>query len=375
MGEKITYILGAGASVGAFPLVKKGGKWERSLAEILIIVPAEIRKAHPQLITENIHNILEALKETGHQGINFGNIDSYAKYLYHTNKKEQLMKVKIALTFYFVYNQLFHSAAQDEKRYLNFITSMINSEHRFPENVKILSWNYDFLVQNASALFGEEKFSEGQGVAHRSPAFLEYFPHCGYEFNLTHNQYVNDQFSLVHLNGIAGFYIKKNKTGNNVFSSIFNDLGKNEHNARVDAEEVLSAFDREYSNIPHLMTFAWETNCETKSSLSNSYEIAKKIIKDTTTLVVIGYSFPFYNREVDNMIFDEIKPTLKKIYYQDPTIDGTFLDNRYNLSNRSIQEYSMAEASRGDVQMFRKLPPVEIEHIPYVDQFYIPVEL
>jgi hypothetical protein len=34
--DKVTYILGAGASIGTFPLVKGAGKWEKKgLADIL----------------------------------------------------------------------------------------------------------------------------------------------------------------------------------------------------------------------------------------------------------------------------------------------------------------------------------------------------
>jgi len=33
-------------------------------------------------------------------------------------------------------------------------------------------------------------------------------------------------------------------------------------------------------------------------------------------LVIIGYSFPFFNREVDRTLFDSMI-NLKKIYYQD----------------------------------------------------------
>jgi hypothetical protein len=124
-----------------------------------------------------------------------------------------------------------------------------------------------------------------------------------------------------------------------------------------------------------LITFAWEKDSETKKSLINSYEIAKEIIKDTTILVIIGYSFPFYNREVDNMIFDVLKPSLKKIYYQDPEIDGEFLRSRYNLP--SATKPNTDKISNPNVaHIFRGITPtLTIEHIENTDQFYIPVEL
>ena len=72
--------------------------------------------------------------ETGRQAIKFGNIDSYAKYLYHKsgdsklNTAHTLNKLKLALTYYFVRQQVCvgYRLKREEKRHLNFITSLVN---------------------------------------------------------------------------------------------------------------------------------------------------------------------------------------------------------------------------------------------------------
>lgn len=42
-----------------------------------------------------------------------------------------------------------------------------------------------------------------------------------------------------------------------------------------------------------------------------------QITSDTEAVVVIGYSLPYFNREIDRTIFSKV-PTLKTIYIQDP---------------------------------------------------------
>jgi hypothetical protein len=86
---------------------------------------------------------------------------------------------------------------------------------------------------------------------------------------------------------------------------------------------------------------------------SSNIEIAKEIIIGSDILVIIGYSFPFFNREIDKEIFNVLCQTgLKKIYYQDKFKSGDFLRSQFDLE-RSI----------------------ELLTIDKTDQLYIPIEL
>ncbi len=79
------------------------------------------------------------------------------------------------------------------------------------------------------------------------------------------------------------------------------------------------------------------------------------MIKGTTILVVIGYSFPFFNREVDKKIINNIKKSgnlFKKIYYQDPIKDGQQLRSQFDI----------------------KAGHVEIVHIKDTTNFFVPFE-
>ena len=99
---------------------------------------------------------------------------------------------------------------------------------------------------------------------------------------------------------------------------------------------------------PHL-SFAWE---ETENHAKIMAAIKSKT-QDTEVVVVIGYSFPFFNREVDRAIFANM-PNLKKIYIQD-------------INARAVEpslKAVLAENSK-----------ISIEKVENCDQFHLPREL
>lgn len=79
-----------------------------------------------------------------------------------------------------------------------------------------------------------------------------------------------------------------------------------------------------------------------------------KVMFDTNVLVIIGYTFPFFNREIDRRILSKLKP-YAKIYIQD-------LNPQYVKQN--------LQAVLTDAQ--RNMHITELER---TDQFYLPPEL
>lgn len=79
----------------------------------------------------------------------------------------------------------------------------------------------------------------------------------------------------------------------------------------------------------------------------------RETTKDTELVVVIGYSFPFFNRETDREIFKGM-PKLKKVYVQDVNPDAV-------------------------IQSLRAVLPIErkIDVVPEknCEQFFLPAEL
>ena len=71
-----------------------------------------------------------------------------------------------------------------------------------------------------------------------------------------------------------------------------------------------SAFGYQFTS---RLSYAWETSDRQRQM----FDMLQKVTSDTTTVVVIGYSFPYFNRQIDRKIFAAM-PYLKTVYIQDP---------------------------------------------------------
>lgn len=94
--------------------------------------------------------------------------------------------------------------------------------------------------------------------------------------------------------------------------------------------------------------------------MSKNFEDAlQKAIQDTEVLVVIGYIFPFFNREIDREIL-KYMPNLKKIYIQDPNAEQieSSLDSLYSIQHTGITKVNE-----------------NVMPITNTSQFYLPPEL
>ena len=72
--------------------------------------------------------------------------------------------------------------------------------------------------------------------------------------------------------------------------------------------------------------------------------------------VVIGYTFPFFNREIDRKVF-ELMPNLKTIYVQDP--------NAENIMKNVDPVLSDLQRANG----------INVNPIINTDQFFLPSEI
>ncbi|CAN5783425.1 hypothetical protein BH11BAC7_BH11BAC7_17550 [soil metagenome] len=85
---------------------------------------------------------------------------------------------------------------------------------------------------------------------------------------------------------------------------------------------------------------------------SQMQDAARKISMGSEFLVVIGYSFPFFNRNIDRQLLENLLLSVRKIYFQDPYLDGSFLRAQFGVGGN-----------------------VAIEHIKDTNQFFLPHEL
>lgn len=97
------------------------------------------------------------------------------------------------------------------------------------------------------------------------------------------------------------------------------------------------------------LSFAWEYS----DNSENMKKSLQETTKDTEQVVVIGYSFPFFNRETDRAIFNGM-PNLKKVYVQD------------------INPNAVLQSMKAILPVDRK---IEVVQITDCGQFYLPSEL
>ena len=345
---KVTYLIGAGASANALPTVKKTQKIDSIAASMSAF--AEDLKNDSSISVLNKEYVDQMVKDLYWLVANtylFQTPDTFAKYLY-LKEPNELERLKNAVSFYLTVEQFVNF--KFDKRGLTFLTTVINNDSQFPTNVKILNWNFDFQIQLAGEIFEKEKFFplvEGEPASyHSQPIF--YFPIQGFNRSLEDLRSISlKEISMVHLNGIAGFYYDK---PNGLILNYFYDQKPKSINEIIEKINI----NKGVEGTGNLITFAWERDTKSAEILSNTIEVAKVIAKDTDILVIIGYSFPFFNREIDKQILTTLTASgkLKKIFYQDPIRTGEFLRKRFGLSK-----------------------DIEIIHISDVDNYFIPIEL
>lgn len=335
--NKITYIIGAGASANALPMIRPTLQ-HLGYIDSFRAMAKELQAKDRMICLSDCHEFARELTWLADTAEPYGSPDTFVKYLSLKRDDFNVARVKRILSVYFTIEQFINK--KKDRRYLNFITKIIEHNHVFPDNIKILSWNYDFQFQIASELFREERFVYDNKIIKHSPPVISYYPTLGHDFNVNHKT-ENLDLSLIHLNGIAGFYFYQQ---NNFVMSYFMN------NSIATLDDLFEKCTRELHLKATLLTFAFDTQDLMNTAIRNRFNFANSIILDTDYLVIIGYSFPIDNIQFDEQLFNTLKsPNLKEIFYQDPYKNGGFLRDLFNIESK-----------------------IKITHIEDVNEFFIP---
>jgi len=334
--NKITYIFGAGASRNALPIVKDIPDRLKSLINLL-----ESEKL--QLSTE------EKFKDTGLENLESKNfyqkklikdlqwlldyeskhssVDTFARKLSIIGDHQNLKKLKVVLSVFFTFEQIIK---QPDKRYDSFFASLYNEVNELPKNVRILSWNYDSQFELSYLQYSREINTSNIQVA----------LNISYKYGNNHER---DKFGIYKLNGITG--LRRHNSYEFVHYGYTNNLNV-EFDINIVNEIIRSYTVGKFSkkNIP-LFSFAWETDSNKKSII----EIAREATEDSIALVVIGYSFPVFNRNTDREIIGAMK-NLKRVYFQAP--DAEILIERFKAIKNDIKEKDIELIPKYDLEQF-----------------------
>lgn len=314
MSKNITYLLGAGASYNACPIWKEQGEKMIELAKkYLTISNVNFQEKKPSSLNEQ-QEILWDIGYFGHKAIEYGTIDTYAKKLHINDNCHKLQRLKLAISVFFtlwestddiIKNRNGKPLRPIDNRYTSLLAALLEKNNysapALKNNIRFVTWNYDLQLERAFKSFCSNNTD---------------WNYVSRNLSFSVNPNNSCDLEVCHLNGYNGFYyIPDNKghfkkevglldrTQSNKIPEILEQIGF--ASKKIDWVEII---------INNHINFAWENN-----TLSNyTREQAKKIFSQTDILVIIGYSFPPFNKEIDSLLFEQLKNRETRIYYQDP---------------------------------------------------------
>lgn len=297
--SKITYLLGAGASYGergedgtivkGVPIISEFNSAIESLRVSLI--NRNKNSVTKEGMSECITTITDELIWLSDRCKEYPTIDTFAKMLYVTQRYDDYERLKRILSIFLILEQF---STPHDLRYDGFIASLIDNTRKLPP-IDILTWNYDAQFEIAYSDYSNSG---------------KYIAYLWNELNVMTKtigtgEKEKSQFSIIKLNGTALFIERENEK---TIIDISNGGYK-----RNEALKKISEILKHNYLFQNTLSYSWENN----DIFTN--RIAERV-QDTTSLVVIGYSFPYVNREVDRKIIQSMRG-LKKIYIQDPLAD------------------------------------------------------
>lgn len=342
--SKVVYLLGAGASFGTrengignpiitgLPIVSEIEGELENIANLLASLPLNDKN-----LEENKQRLIKGFQKLKVACSDNATIDTYAKKLWLQGKKNEFAQVELLLTIFFILEQVIH---KPDKRYDTFYASVLQREVEcydkltLPDDIRILSWNYDNQLEMVYREYLKKNYSEIRndlGIYDAKGDGQKELP--------------QKQCSIIKLNGTANFFAEE-------------DWLQYSDTKKID-ENLLKIILNNYAECVYVglcegrlrLNFAWE-EAYSKDLLEN---MIPKLVQDTATLVVIGYSFPYFNRRIDRAIIEKMSH-LKNIYIQDKFPER-------------IQQYITPVIPEN------RLAGIKIVPLDDVEQFYLPPEL
>lgn len=327
--KKLIYLLGAGASIQAIPVVSNLPKRMRQfISDLEIFSNGKIPTPEFSKFYKMITDIEDHFS-----------VDTLAKILFTNQhyKKYSYEDLKDLLTCYLMYEQAFkydkdlidkiyyrdpnaHNSNTQElkitllksvdKRYEALLAALLNSENKINDNIGFISWNYDYQLELALSKF------------YNLRSLKEVLAYSKIQVNEYHENI--HEPSIIHLNGI-GFLenTKIKKTDVQTLDPINYGLDTD------TLEEICNVLFGKSNNYKSQLKFAWEIDIDRNMTLLK----AQKLIEQASHIVVVGYSFPYFNREVDRFIFKNLSASTK-LHYLDPKAD--ILKDRLPNINRFL---------------------------------------
>ena len=328
---KLVYLIGAGASADSLPLAATLGNHLREAVE-------EFRKSvelhfdspgnpypeekRPWPGGPYAKDLLEGMTWLSQLADKHATVDTLArKYWFRGSEGRHLTnRLKAVLACYFIYAQSFVSS---DKRYDSFFASILRrgGPPKLPEDVVILSWNYDSLILKSYREFCSDAYFD-------------------------HEEDHPLKACVCWLNGRAGALKPYDFYSDALYTT-----------ERLEVEEIVDLYEKFLTDDQSLslhpgIEFAWEE--------SSKVETATMLCSGATILVVIGYSFPNFNYDIDAQLINQMAPSLNRI----------ILQTRQDIGPHERLKAILTKV----VSRNRQKPDIEIVDLAATDYFHIPNE-
>lgn len=360
---KITYLLGAGASYYACPILEKQAEMMIKLAynEINRLgfdfdknkeSRIEFNFINEEYINNFPNNEYKILWHIGYFGVKareYGTIDTYARKLYLNNELKEYKLLKMCVSVFFdLWENFYYKKLKDTKyskidnRYKSLFSVLLDNENnkiKLNNDFKFITWNYDLQLEETFKLF----------LGNNNVKNFDFIDTNFLKFRKDINSTNNDIF---HLNGHRGFF--KDVNGNSEKEFALN-YSENIDEYWSYLNELYNATISGNAKFDHYINYAWEHDLN-----DVFFQKISKILNDTDVLVIIGYSFPAFNRKIDQFLLSKLKTNkLKKIIYQDPNADEQLIKNLF--------EYP--QYLKGKIEILNNQKSLNQFHIP--NDFFI----
>ena len=301
-------------------------------------------RARAEIICTDLEDLADKVKNFKKSTNIECTVDKYLSSLSKQSLEENnYEKSKNTLAIYILLKQFFNTDEniQLDDRYGAWLRNIVpdRKQEKFENNIRCLTWDYDMQMELAYyQYFLREK--------PRSPceiinAFSYPQPFSGLE----------KQPQLgIHLNGIVLLKKLQNKIWYDSFAKILNDLfdttrGHNHAKNKFSPSGWGSKFLMDLLRLSQDCTlqFHWDWQNSNRLGTDAAFDRTKlekaivehKILENAACVVVVGYSFPGYNEDMDRKIIRSIKNSRLTMYIQDRRAEA--------VRERIIQQFELSE--------------------------------
>lgn len=291
MSDTFLYILGAGASYNALPLVKDFAADMKKFAQSLESYQPYPENRGTKTWGGDREGLVSALKWLVQEASHHASIDTFAKKLFFRRDNASLKKLKATLSTYLAIRQ---ARQHVDFRYDSFLASVLESDElgsiSLPKQLRIVTWNYDIQLERA------------------------FYGFCNDEKMVTEQISFNESM-VYRVNGRCA----TNPPGT-VHTDWFKVYEESDNDPWTRGIVLYNKY-MESATPESEIRFAWEDVVRTR------FETSKLDLEEVNTIVVIGYSFPYFNREIDDLILKQIGE-IDKIYLQYPEGEHLAIEQR-----------------------------------------------